>query len=132
MYRPVSWEGVDDEVFSVVSGAKFLLPLLTFDSLQLLACIMPSLPNQRRRVHGPLKSRASFWVPALHISWSRMLAQCLESHRSFRCCCSLPSLFSPCSREKVEMRERKQRNVKERKKGRERERIGLAWSEKVG
>jgi hypothetical protein len=28
----------------------------------------------------------------------------------------------PCSREKVEMRERKQRNVKERKKGRERER----------
>jgi hypothetical protein len=38
----------------------------------------------------------------------------------------------PCSREKVEMRERKQRNVKERKKGRERERIGLAWSEKVG
>jgi hypothetical protein len=22
----------------------------------------------------PLKSRASFWVPALHISWSRMLA----------------------------------------------------------
>lgn len=72
-YKQVFEGGAVGVAFSVTLGAMSLRPLLIFGSFLHLACIMPSLLNQRRHVHYPSKSEASSLAQVLHISSPRML-----------------------------------------------------------